>query len=542
MLCVGWWLERASLRVFLICAEPWIMDALLISIGACAVFSGGYVARAFRLELRRNVALVASIAVVVCMTVCFVVPRTHRIYYDEDIYQNVALNMIRARRSAMTHESFYEFGDYKLRVMELLKQPSGFPALLGVWFRAFGVSETTAFSLNKAVIFFLVFVLFFLGRRLWGEARAGIYSALSLLAMPDLLRWSNTVSVELSSAFISAVAVLSALGFCRYRSTLLLVLTALLTAYGVQFRPESPLLVAVVALVLLLFYPEVWREKRFWWVALLTLPFAVTLILRLSAVMTEPWGATESKFALKFFWKNFQTNFIYYFNNCDFPLLITLFALAGVLTGRARREKTVLGAWFLLWWGVFLFFYAGSYRYGADVRYALLSFVPIALLAGNGLRWLEDKLKLVLSTVGAKFVIAGGVLVCTLAWAPELRVVGQEGWQARFDHQFAEEIARILPPDSIILTHNPNMFTIWKRSTAQTYFAEKKPETVDGYFTRFAGGVYFYWNYWCNIYASPQQKGWCDAVLKRYDVEVVKETERRGFKLILYRLHKKEGD
>ncbi len=40
--------------------------------------------------------------------------------------------------------------------------------------------------------------------------------------------------------------------------------------------------------------------------------------------------------------------------------------------------------WFVLFWGIFLFFYAGSYRYGADVRFALLSFMPLAVLAGIG--------------------------------------------------------------------------------------------------------------------------------------------------------------
>jgi hypothetical protein len=47
----------------------------------------------------------------------------------------------------------------------------------------------------------------------------------------------------------------------------------------------------------------------------------------------------------------------------------------------ALRERLTLFGYFLAFWLVFLFFYAGSYNYGADVRYSLMTFVPIAILA-----------------------------------------------------------------------------------------------------------------------------------------------------------------
>ena len=41
--------------------------------------------------------------------------------------------------------------------------------------------------------------------------------------------------------------------------------------------------------------------------------------------------------------------------------------------------------YFLLFFGMALAFYAGSYDYGADVRYSLATYPPVAILGGLGL-------------------------------------------------------------------------------------------------------------------------------------------------------------
>ena len=41
-------------------------------------------------------------------------------------------------------------------------------------------------------------------------------------------------------------------------------------------------------------------------------------------------------------------------------------------------------SYFLLFFGIALLFYAGSYNYGADVRYSLMTYPPLAILGGLG--------------------------------------------------------------------------------------------------------------------------------------------------------------
>ena len=88
--------------------------------------------------------------------------------------------------------------------------------------------------------------------------------------------------------------------------------------------------------------------------------------------------------SVAYFVNNFKVNTLFYIQNSKFPILFTfLVAVGGLLKGNSR-ERIALATWLVLFWGIFLFFYAGSYNYGADVRFSLLSAMPVALLAGNG--------------------------------------------------------------------------------------------------------------------------------------------------------------
>ena len=51
---------------------------------------------------------------------------------------------------------------------------------------------------------------------------------------------------------------------------------------------------------------------------------------------------------------------------------------------RHRRERLAMAVYFLLFFAIDLVFYAGSYNYGADVRYSLMTYPPIAVLGGLG--------------------------------------------------------------------------------------------------------------------------------------------------------------
>ena len=81
---------------------------------------------------------------------------------------------------------------------------------------------------------------------------------------------------------------------------------------------------------------------------------------------------------------------------------------------------------------------------------------------------------------------------------PLVRATGEEAWAARADVRYAKDFVTRLPPNSIVLTHNPAMFHLWSVSAAQMSLVRSNPRQMEQLFTRYAGGVYLHWNYWCN--------------------------------------------
>jgi hypothetical protein len=284
------------------------------------------------------------------------------------------------------------------------------------------------------------------------------------------------------------------------------------------------------------------------------------------AMSDQSWGASGAKFSTSFFPNNLTVNGFYFLNNKGFPVLFTLLALAGLAAwkGRPGRGGEEIGPgsvslillWFLLFWGIFLFFYAGSYKYGADVRFALVCFMPLAVLAGLGgdalRKWVaggEDAPK------GEGEAAAGGgrpglrtvyrrpfaallillLLFCWLKFVPLVRLVGQEAWGARYDHKYSHEFIRKIPNRSIVVTHIPTMFLLWGQNAIQSYAGINNPDLIRDLMTRYNGHVYFHKNYWCNT-LNDENKTICNGMQLRYDLEPVAVAREQSYEYGLYRM------
>ena len=52
--------------------------------------------------------------------------------------------------------------------------------------------------------------------------------------------------------------------------------------------------------------------------------------------------------------------------------------------------------------------------------------------------------------------------------------------------------------------------------------------------TRYTGGVYLHWNFWCNV-QDPVQQEFCRKALEIKPVEIVREYRERDQRFALYR-------
>ena len=325
------------------------------------------------------------------LLVSFVAPRTHRIYYDEDIYANVGQNMALSGKTGFCNYGTFEYGEYTPHWLSYNKEPSGWPFLISLAFKLFGVNETYAFALNNLLLALGVLVVFFITWNITGSYLRSYAAGLAFCLIPHNLIWSNTAAAEPSAAFFAGVTVLAVIIYLKQGETRHLFFLSLIIPFACQMRPESILIIPWTILAILCISPKTFLDRRLWSFGLVALVFLVPQVVHFYAVSGHSWGAQGSKFSLEFIENNLDANGLYYLNNQYFPILITVFAAMGLFfSGKFLRWRLLLLFWFLPFWGIFLFFYAGSYKYGADVRFAVLSFMPVAILAGMGGGTLRD--------------------------------------------------------------------------------------------------------------------------------------------------------
>jgi hypothetical protein len=318
---------------------------------------------------------------------------------------------------------------------------------------------------------------------------------------------------------------------------------------------------------------EILLRKEIWTAGLMTLIFLIPHFLHLYATSGESWGAQGAKFSVDFFWKNLAVNGPYYLDNALFPALFAAMALIGLVFSRYDLKwRLMIFLWFLLFWSLFLFFYAGSYRYGADVRFALVTYMPLAVLAGMGMEriraWIEEivgnysewrGLKSAATTedrerandekraltcnkrIKVKSVDALIILILIFTWMPFLpllRTVGQEAWGARYDHYHAREFIKKIPERSIVLTHIPTMFFVWGQSAIQAYTGIQNPEVIKSLMDKYQGNVYFHDNFWCNIPSDPNRK-LCEEIRGKYDLEEISRAREQTYEYGMYKMKNK---
>jgi 4-amino-4-deoxy-L-arabinose transferase-like glycosyltransferase len=476
----------------------------------------------------------AALAAVALGLTLFAAPRTNRIYYDEQIYQGVGQNLADLKLAQMCNDGTVEYGRLQCWSGEYNKQPYAYPHLLSLAYRAFGVRPATAFVMNAGATALTACLLYLLVFILFSDRQAAFFAGLLVAFTPQQLIWSATAAVEPSSSLAAVAALLAAAHASRSKSLISLTGAAVAAAYAVQFRPESLLILPVAALL-------AWRRLSgelarpgLWWIGLLFLGLVATHVGHLFAVRGESWGTNDARLSLRYVSDNLRVNGWFYFGDARFPLIYSLLAIVGLAGPRFWAERAWIALYFLVFFGIGLLFYAGSYNYGADVRYSLMTYPPVAVLGGLGAariaRWLE-RLR---PGLPAFRMVTFGLAFQFLWYMPLVRATTEEAWAARADVRFAGELAPDLRGNAYVLTHNPGMFHLWGVNAGQMSTVVANPSYLPVLAARYTGGLYVHWNFWCNVHDQVQQE-LCRKVLELRPSEVVREYRERDQRFALYR-------
>ncbi len=523
-----------DLRSWLMAWEFWMLEALLGLFLLTTALAVPRMVRAIGVKRRwwQGLAAIAVLAAAIGSAA----PTTNRIFYDEQIYQDVGQNLAEIRRAQMCNHGIVEYGRLQCLAAEYNKEPYGYPHLLGVAYRLFGTSDRIAPLVNRGVHVLMVVVIALAAVRWLGDPRAALVSALFMTVVPEQLRWSATAAAEPTAALFALVAVLAAAEFSRSRTNVALAWAVAASAWAVQFRPESVLILLVVAAIVATTAPDEFRRPRIWIAAAVGAVLLAGYGAHVLAIRNESWGAAAAPFSTSYFGPNLAVNGWFYLWDHRFPGWMTALAIGGCLAGGAAlRARITAAGYFAVFFAVFLFFYAGSYDYGADVRYSLLTYAPLVMLAGLGTMAAIDRVPMLTGRrrAAAAFVATGVVWWLTLS-LPYVRSVGEEAWAARADVRFAREVAAELPSDALVLTQDPNMFLLWGRNAAQLSFASA-PGFLEGAMRRHGGGVFVHWGFWCNV-VDPVQHQICEAALAAAPHAVAREHRERDYRYVFYRM------
>ena len=190
------------------------------------------VVRVRRLPIARP-ALVAGLLLATCawLITSTVPPRTSRIFYDEQIYQDVGRNLSDLHLAQTCNDGNVDYGRLQCFRGEYNKEPYGYPYLLSIVYRA-AVSDAAAFRFNNVVEGVAVLVVVVLADFLFADFYISILSGLLLGLMPMQVIWSATAASEPAAAPFCAAAAMAAVHFARARTTLALAWTIALSAFA----------------------------------------------------------------------------------------------------------------------------------------------------------------------------------------------------------------------------------------------------------------------------------------------------------------------
>lgn len=494
--------------------------------------------KSISLSSRRKIIIIFLVALLLR---AFFAPYTHRLYFDEDLYLNIAQHMVYDGRAVGANFGVFLWDNYVSYDDFLNKQPNAYPALVSIFFMIFGVHEIVATILSIFLSSLTVIVLFLFVTLLYGEAIA-LWASLFLSLVPVAVVYATTTSTETPLAFFIILTMYLFALFAKDPSSDFRVACAAFftLAFAAQFRPEAVILFALVFLFLVLFDRRLFDDLRDMRMVLIWLPFGILIAhhcLHVLGFMHENWGAVnQDKFGVAYVSGNLKDNLRFFVKNREFPLAFTLCAIIGLFSYiRKWKEKLLIASWFVIFFIPYLFFYAGSYNYGVDVRFSLMMLCPVSILCALGMGKVREALERLIPGSRPAPYLAALLILLFIPHMPYIRDVHEESWDARLDHDFIISEARNLPRDAVIFTCSPYVIVLGpKRSALQSYFAEDD-KMVDKVFSM-TDHVYYYREYWS--YAPVTRHNY-EYFRQKFAMEPLSSVEFFQRDYTLYRIWKK---
>src|SRR5262249_2226991 len=127
----------------------------------------------------------------------------HVLFFDEDIYIQIASNLSRVPAAQLTLFG----GPNDIRSATYYKEPAGFPVLLSLIFAVTGARETIAFIAARVLYGFAVCAVYLLGREILQTRAQAMAAAIAFAAAPACFAYSSSVGTDLPATLFATLGV-----------------------------------------------------------------------------------------------------------------------------------------------------------------------------------------------------------------------------------------------------------------------------------------------------------------------------------------------
>ncbi len=521
--------------------------------------------------------LAAILVFFAVFAIAFVHP-VEQLYFDENIYQGIALNILHSGNAL-----WCQYGTGYLQtcfVNQLYHDIVGYDVFIAAAFAFFGASAQTAYGLELFIGILSILGVFLLASVLTRRKEVPVFSALVFSTIPELFIWSRTQAVpDMPFMMFTILTAFFFIVFAKKPSNNRLAMFLMSLALTLYTRTEGIILLPIFAVLYFVIGESGLRknagEKFNAAKQALSNPFSLLLILLFIILLMPiiyysiielraPSYGNSSGQAL-FSFSNFEQNmpvnlaFITGMSSTVYPEISEInlvpLALAGAVTlAFFAKKKNRFGV--LLFLGLlalsyllfYPFFYAGSVGYGVDVRFILQVLPFLAVLSGFGIFGVGTGASYLLSRytqrhANAVKYLAYTVLVAVLVlypfsvYAPSFVISPNSMPQEAYPNNatsFFYSNYNAVPSNCLVFSFTPDLWYEYNRSAAQINYLTGANQSLSESFSSYSCFVLDY-GYWCTV--APYQNTLCSTLTSKYNLSTLASQDNgRGSGFAFYKL------
>lgn len=506
------------------------------------------------------------------------VPPVEQLYFDENIYQGIALNIVHSGNSL-----WCQFGTGHLTQCynnQLYHDPVGTELFLGIALVLFGSSPATAYAFQLFLGILSIIGVFLLSSVLTDRKILAPISAAIFAVIPEVIIWSRTQAApDISFMMFTIYAFFFFIIFTKKENKLTGVMFLSSLALVFYSRIEAFILLPIFLILYFIFGQfgvrhtikirlRLIKSLLYNWKALSILfVFVIIFTPQIIYIYTEnispQYGQPTGHHivSLNNFNQNISPNLNFFLGTTsNYPtissinlLILSIFGVLFIVIFKKIKNKA--GILFMLTitsLAFFIFytsFYAGSVNYGVDVRFMLEIMPFLAILSGFGLLGLSDilnkvfrKLIKIKKDTSVIFTSLTFILLIVLPFysiLPFFILPISQMPQEYFNTQattFIYNNYQKVPTSCLVFSFTPDIWYELNRSAAQvSYFSNSNNKTVAAIFKNYSCFVFDY-GYWCTV--SSYKNSTCGSSLYAYNLSVIATQENTdGSNFTLYKIN-----